>query len=65
MLRRKLIVATEAYRKAFKAPAAEVRLQARPRLAINSVDDLKTLADGGVLTIDDMRRIRRQVSLDI
>ena len=46
MLRRKLIVATEAYRKAFKAPAAEVRLQARPRLAINSVDDLKTLADG-------------------
>ena len=57
-------VATQAYREAFKTTKAEVRLQAKPRLAINSVDDLKTLAEGGVMTMADLKRVRKQFLID-
>ena len=57
-------VATESYGKCFKTQRAQVKLTARPRLTINSVDDLKTLAEGGVMTMSDMRQMRKKFLLD-
>lgn len=59
-----MFVATEAYGKCFNTARAQVKLTARPRLTINSVDDLKTLAEGGVMTMADLRQMRKKFLLD-
>jgi len=51
-------VAEHTYAKIFAAPRVQVRLCARPRLAMNNADDVKKLFECGMFTQRDVFRLR-------
>ena len=53
-----MLSAEQTYSAIFSAPRVQVRLRARPRLAMNSADDVKKLFECGVFTQRDVFQLR-------